>query len=138
MIDRNHVCRLSTIRHGCDVNSSSAVTNSQTNIKGLSQRDILAAECLNLKRQKPSGTAFAAPLFRMLNRRSGRVPALPYPPLRCFRVDHAYPLVEAFLQQTNPTALASCRFTPGAPRMMICARRVASSREALCPREQFA
>ena len=39
---------------------------------------------LTLSRQNSlgTGTAFAAPLFRHLSRRSSRIPALLYPPLR--------------------------------------------------------
>jgi hypothetical protein len=55
----------------------------------------------------------APPLpFRPLSRRSGRIPALPYPPLRCFQSGSTATPPSTENQQTAITPLTSC-LTPG-------------------------
>jgi hypothetical protein len=50
--------------------------------------------------------------FRPLSRRSGRIPALPYPPLRCFQRGSTATPPTMLLHLTAITPLTSCR-TPG-------------------------
>src|SRR5258705_332355 len=51
--------------------------------------------------------------FRPLSRRSGRIPALPYPPLRCFQSGSTTTSPTTLLHLTAITPLTSCR----APRV---------------------
>src|ERR1700730_7390004 len=50
--------------------------------------------------------------FRPLSRRSGRIPALPYPPLRYYQSGSHLPRRSMLLQRTATTPLTSC-LTPG-------------------------
>ena len=52
------------------------------------------------------------PPFRPPSRRSGRIPALPYPPLRCFQSGSHQPRRSRLSQRTAITPLTSC-LTPG-------------------------
>jgi hypothetical protein len=58
------------------------------------------------------GAADAALPFRLLSRRSGRIPALPYPPLRCYQSGQPQPRRATIFQRTAITPLTSC-LTPG-------------------------
>ena len=46
--------------------------------------------------------------FRPLSRRSGRIPALPYPPLRCFQSGSTATSPSTLFQRTATTPLTSC------------------------------
>src|SRR6266436_8409234 len=46
--------------------------------------------------------------FRPLSRRSGRIPALPYPPLRCFQSGSTPTSPTTLLHRTAITPLTSC------------------------------
>ena len=53
--------------------------------------------------------------FRLLSRRSGCVPALPYPPLRCFQSGSHQPRRAMIFHRTATTPLTFC-LTPGVHR----------------------
>jgi hypothetical protein len=70
---------------------------------------------LSLLRQNRSATSGRLPPprpFRHLNRRSGRISALPYPPLRCFQ-NGPYRPSPAMIFHWTATTLLTCCLTPG-------------------------
>jgi len=65
------------------------------------------SEMMSVGRTK-LGAAGAAPPFRPLSRRSGRIPAWPYPPLRCFQSGSTTASPPMLLQRAAITPLARC------------------------------